>query len=56
MENILPNGRCFADVTTKMRRAVLTALHSPFPPNDDVIIIISMTTGLQLVEMMEKIS
>ena len=23
MENILPNGRCFADITTKMRCAVL---------------------------------
>ena len=45
VENILPNGRCFADVMTKMRRAVLAipvdvhVLHSPFPPNDDVIII-----------------
>ena len=62
MENILPNGHCFADVMTKMRHAVLTIpLDSPrspfsFPPNDDVIIIILMTTGLQLVEMMEKIS
>ena len=40
-----PNGRCFTDVMTKMRRAVLTipldSPHSPspFPPNDDVIII-----------------
>ena len=24
VENILPNGRCYADVMTKMRRAVLT--------------------------------
>ena len=43
MENILPNGRCFADVMTKMRRAVLTiplgSPHSPFHSNDDVIII-----------------
>ena len=55
MENILPNGRCFADVMTKMRHAVLMIPHgspgSPFSirPNDDVIIIISMTTGSQLV-------
>ena len=27
MENILPNGRCFADVMTKMHRAVLTIPH-----------------------------
>ena len=42
VENILPNGHCFADVMTKMCRAVLTIpLDSPhsFPPNDDVIII-----------------
>ena len=33
VENILPNGRCFADVTTKMRRAVLTIPHdSPHSP------------------------
>ena len=61
VENILPNGHCFADITTKMRCAVLTipldSPRSPFsiPPHDDVIIIISMTTGSQLVEMMEKI-
>ena len=24
VENILPNGRCYADVMTEMRRAVLT--------------------------------
>ena len=34
VENILPNGRCFADVTTKMCHAVLTipldSPHSPF--------------------------
>ena len=45
MENILPNGCCFADVTTKMHQAflmiplVLRILHSPFHSNDDVIII-----------------
>ena len=45
MENILPNGCCFADVTTKMHQAflmiplVLCILHSPFHSNDDVIII-----------------
>ena len=42
MENILPNGRCFADVMTKMCCAVLTIpLDSPRSPfsNDDVIII-----------------
>ena len=33
VENILPNGRCFADVMTKMRRAVLTIpLDSPCSP------------------------
>ena len=33
VENILPNGRCFADVMTKMRRAVLTIpLDSPRSP------------------------
>ena len=34
MENILPNGHCFADVMTKMRQAVLMiplgSPHSPF--------------------------
>ena len=45
MENILPNGCCFADVMTRMHRAFLTiplvlcVLHSPFHSNDDVIII-----------------
>ena len=45
MENILPNGCCFADVMTKMHQAflmiplVLHILHSPFHSNDDVIII-----------------
>ena len=33
VENILPNGCCFADVTTKMHRAVLTIpLDSPRSP------------------------
>ena len=33
MENILPNGHCFADVMTKMRHAVLTIpLDSPRSP------------------------
>ena len=55
VENILPNGHCYADVMTKMRRAVLTiprdSPRSPFsiPPNDDVIIIILMTPGSQLI-------
>ena len=34
VENVLPNGHCFADVMTKMHRAVLTipldSPHSPF--------------------------
>ena len=60
--SLIPNSRCFADVTTKMHHAVLMipldSPRSPFSisPNDDVIIIISMTTGSQLVEMTEKIS
>ena len=33
MENILPNGHCFADVMTKMHRAVLMIpLGSPRSP------------------------
>ena len=33
MENILPSSRCFADVTTQMRCAVLTIPHdSPRSP------------------------
>ena len=45
VENILPTSRCFADITTKMRHAVLVipldCPRSPFSisPNDDVIII-----------------
>ena len=43
MENILPNGCCFADIMTKMCQAFLTIplvlhiLHSPFHSNDDQI-------------------
>ena len=33
MENILPNGRCFADIMTKMCQGVLTIpLDSPGSP------------------------
>ena len=40
IENILPNGHCFADIMPKMHQAlVLCILHAPFPSNDDVIII-----------------
>ena len=54
VENILHNGRCCADIMAQMRRSVLTiplgSPRSPFSisPNADVIIIILMTTGSQL--------
>ena len=61
MENILPNGCCFADVMTKKCQAflsiplVLCILHSPFHSNDDVIIIHSFNDNKFAIGIIEYV-